>query len=392
MPELIQCPSCDRKLRVPDNLIGKKVKCPSCTKIFVAAAAEEDLPTAPLLEEEEPPKAVRRKPPPLPPPEDEGIEEHPSRPRKRPAPPPEDEDDEDDEEEVRPRRRRPQAEDDDEDEDEEERPRRKVGGKADWGRVRTGVTLVLVSILIMIGTVIIGMIAGFFIGAGAGAALASRPPGAKGPPVAPVVVAGTGFMMLAVFSFVMGLASQIAALVGYIFCMAAPQKYNARTLAMTTVGLAGGSLAFALIAGILSFTGGATGNPGVGLAAGGAAGILGLIGNVLNAAKYFTFLFFLMAVARNLRAYSLEKSAKNLAILSGVAMVGAVVWFVLTIVLVGAAIAAAPQAGVGALGASAIAMLACSCGMIVVGLAVFVWYIVVLVQARGVLGDYLARR
>src|SRR5437899_1406496 len=105
MPELIQCPSCDRKLRVPDNLIGKKVKCPSCSKTFVAAAAEEDLPTAPLLEEEAPPKAVRRKPRSLP--EDEGIEERPSRPRRRPAPPPEDEDEDDDEdEEPRSRRRR----------------------------------------------------------------------------------------------------------------------------------------------------------------------------------------------------------------------------------------------------------------------------------------------
>ncbi len=54
MPELIQCPNCNRKLRVPDNLIGKKVKCPSCSKAFVAAVEKEE------LDEEEMPRSRRR--------------------------------------------------------------------------------------------------------------------------------------------------------------------------------------------------------------------------------------------------------------------------------------------------------------------------------------------
>ena len=36
MPEIVSCPDCDRKLRVPDNLLGKKVKCPSCGNMFTA--------------------------------------------------------------------------------------------------------------------------------------------------------------------------------------------------------------------------------------------------------------------------------------------------------------------------------------------------------------------
>jgi hypothetical protein len=38
MPAIISCPSCDRTLRVPDELLGKKVKCPSCGLIFVGTA------------------------------------------------------------------------------------------------------------------------------------------------------------------------------------------------------------------------------------------------------------------------------------------------------------------------------------------------------------------
>src|ERR1700722_3700703 len=40
MPEQVQCPSCKQKLRVPDNLLGKKVKCPKCATIFDAKVDE----------------------------------------------------------------------------------------------------------------------------------------------------------------------------------------------------------------------------------------------------------------------------------------------------------------------------------------------------------------
>jgi predicted Zn finger-like uncharacterized protein len=36
MPEQIRCPSCNAALRVPDNLLGKNVKCPKCQKTFTA--------------------------------------------------------------------------------------------------------------------------------------------------------------------------------------------------------------------------------------------------------------------------------------------------------------------------------------------------------------------
>jgi hypothetical protein len=37
MAELTSCPECQRKLRVPENLIGQSVKCPSCDAVFHAS-------------------------------------------------------------------------------------------------------------------------------------------------------------------------------------------------------------------------------------------------------------------------------------------------------------------------------------------------------------------
>ena len=38
MPTTTTCSSCGRPLRVPDNLIGKSVKCPACGQVFTAEA------------------------------------------------------------------------------------------------------------------------------------------------------------------------------------------------------------------------------------------------------------------------------------------------------------------------------------------------------------------
>jgi predicted Zn finger-like uncharacterized protein len=79
MPLNVDCPSCNRKLRVPDELLGKQVKCPTCGTTFTAGDAVPPPPT----EVEAPP------------------------PRRRPSPPPEDDyDDEDDEPRRSSRRRR----------------------------------------------------------------------------------------------------------------------------------------------------------------------------------------------------------------------------------------------------------------------------------------------
>lgn len=56
MPELIQCPQCRQQLRLPSELLDKRVQCPSCTYIFLAPVPENPPPieTAILAEPEEP--------------------------------------------------------------------------------------------------------------------------------------------------------------------------------------------------------------------------------------------------------------------------------------------------------------------------------------------------
>ncbi|MFL5338965.1 MAG: hypothetical protein ACJ8F7_02265 [Gemmataceae bacterium] len=65
MPIQVNCPACARPLRVPDNLIGQRVKCPGCLDQFIAAPSlpaaaaptEEfraaERPTRPRLDDDE---------------------------------------------------------------------------------------------------------------------------------------------------------------------------------------------------------------------------------------------------------------------------------------------------------------------------------------------------
>ena len=92
MPESVQCPDCQRRLKVPESLLGKKVKCPTCGAAFTAAGGAPPAP-APA------PGPARR------PRKEEAYEEEPA---PRPAPRRARDDDEEDEgdDEERPRRRR----------------------------------------------------------------------------------------------------------------------------------------------------------------------------------------------------------------------------------------------------------------------------------------------
>src|ERR1700730_13265153 len=61
------CPSCNRQLRVPEDLLGKQVKCPSCGMTFTAAAfdgAASPPPDDPAPVEEESPIEVTDEAPP----------------------------------------------------------------------------------------------------------------------------------------------------------------------------------------------------------------------------------------------------------------------------------------------------------------------------------------
>src|SRR6266496_139297 len=138
MPINTKCPTCKRTLEIPDELMGKKVRCPSCKVVFLATAdgspakTDSSRPQPPKSKSEEGIRVRRKAPPTDEEEEDEEEEEETPRVRKKGVRRREedDEDEEDeDEEEERPRvrrkaaRRQDEEEDEDEEDDAEEEPR-----------------------------------------------------------------------------------------------------------------------------------------------------------------------------------------------------------------------------------------------------------------------------
>jgi hypothetical protein len=60
MPLVVACPSCTSKLKAPDHLIGKKVKCPKCSTTFLVQAEEEEAPIMAELQDEPAPEPARK--------------------------------------------------------------------------------------------------------------------------------------------------------------------------------------------------------------------------------------------------------------------------------------------------------------------------------------------
>src|SRR5262245_36991055 len=56
MPIIVSCPTCSGQLRVADDLIGRKVRCPACHAIFEATETES---APPPPEEPSPPREPR---------------------------------------------------------------------------------------------------------------------------------------------------------------------------------------------------------------------------------------------------------------------------------------------------------------------------------------------
>jgi predicted Zn finger-like uncharacterized protein len=142
MPEQIRCPECDATLRVPDNLLGKSVKCPKCQTTFTATTEAPDEPERIV---KEPIRASSRRP--SPPVEEEEDEELPP---------------EDEEEEERPRRRR--------------RRRRRSSAEAESAVAGPAIALMIVG-GIALGLAILGLVLNL-LGVGL---LAANPRGMAGP-------------------------------------------------------------------------------------------------------------------------------------------------------------------------------------------------------------------
>jgi predicted Zn finger-like uncharacterized protein len=80
MPTTVDCPSCSRRLRVTDELLGTNVKCPTCGEVFTADLNGSAPPPSDPPQEERRPLVKSRRPARD---EDDDDDDRPSRRRKR---------------------------------------------------------------------------------------------------------------------------------------------------------------------------------------------------------------------------------------------------------------------------------------------------------------------
>lgn len=228
MPQITTCPECSKQLRVPDDLIGRKVRCPGCSAMFTAEAAAE------------PPA-----PPPPPPPRDrrEGFKDGRDEPRRR------DRDEEDDDrrdrrdrdddryaDERRPRRRDEddyddrRRRDDDYDDDRDFAPRGE--GRALRG-VRLGINLNVIGSWLFLGVyalyVLFAGVTALMLGAAVRGGTGGGPPPSTA--VGGMVIFGCLFVVLIIGLL---LTATVMVLVGMGMCMQTPRYRNnsARGLAV----------------------------------------------------------------------------------------------------------------------------------------------------------------
>jgi predicted Zn finger-like uncharacterized protein len=373
MPENVRCPECERNLRVPDDLLGKLVRCPSCKATFTAHAGGEREPE--IYAEDEPRPSHKSRDA-----EEEHAEDAPSKSQgqARVAG--------DGEREVR-RRRRDENEADDsepgyEDEDDrdegdfdEPRRRRKKrkGSRTEWRKVRSGITLVMIGVFAQVVTILFVAIA--LIALAGSIAEGPRARG-EGPP--------TGGLLVICFAGIIGLTSLVLNVIGNAFCAYVPPFNGARTLAITSLVLVCANILLACIAGIVQGVAGAGGAK----PAGAGGNPISFIGNLVGLAQIVVFVFFMRQLSLTLGERGLARSIVFLLVYSVVAVlvsISLLVWLALTTLgfLIGGENAGARAAGVGG---SALAVLGIV-GFLMFG--VFIWYIISLFQLRGAITRYV---
>jgi hypothetical protein len=399
MPVVTSCPDCSRKLRVPDELLGKKVRCPGCKVVFTARSE-------PAEEREEAPPPPRRSAPPR----EERIEEQPR--SRRPPPPPEDEDDD------RPRGRQEEEQFTEDQEEEQPRGRRlheddeygegTPGSRADrtaWQKVARGIQFVLIYLGSLVVLTLCGGIGGGIVGGVTAASVAaSRAPGGAPGATAAAVTGGTGFFLLALVMGLLGVGAKCLDLYGHYLGMAVPDKPGTglRGLAVTTFGLNAAAVGLSIIATIFSLAFGITGgffmSPFGGTGAMIAVSGLNLIGNLCYLAGFITFILYLRAVAMAVKRKDLGKQLRAYLITMVSLTVVSILLFGLALAVVGASAfsgfggGAPPSPGAAnamAGGFIAVAVLGCLGG--VVGLGLSIWYVILLVQVRRAVLNFARR-
>ncbi|HEY7312518.1 MAG TPA: hypothetical protein VH643_24350 [Gemmataceae bacterium] len=371
MPRIITCPDCERKLRVPDDLLGKKVRCPSCSVMFKAVAVGGGGIEEPIEEPDEEPVVHRRT--------DDRDERYSDSPRARKR---------FDDEYDRPRRRR------DDDYDDEERAPSTTAQKAGWNKVRIGINLVMIGVWVWLAGAVLGGLGGLLGLVLLGGALTAR---SAETGLASLGFAGVLLLLSIGLYYLCTFGDLVLRMVGYGLCMAVPPKRDTglRPLAITAFALEGAYALFWLLhtalSGFSSFATSMTSRPRVD-----AAGGLSVLSILCGIASFIVFMFFLRSVCNNVRAR--DQANKPIAVFIGFIIYWVVCVFMVAIMICagGATLGMALQSKSGSnaaasMGAWLIIFLVVLSMLGLVYLGMKVWYVMVLRNIRDAVASYRRR-
>jgi predicted Zn finger-like uncharacterized protein len=404
MPVVLRCSDCETNLRVPDDLLGKTVRCPNCRKTFTATSEagplEEGPTAAPALApswaaittEKAPPRRGTT-PARAEEEEDEPLRKRPGRSAER------SERERDGFEDEGPFGRRGARggalgwrRDEEEDEDVPRPPSAKAAG---WRGVRAGLSLVMFAgwaQLVLVGVACIGVGVLLLLGVSFADSLFgnSNDAGARNQAVGSAAGFAGGAIVLLALVVLLALAEMVLRLVGYGLCMRAPALRNSglKPLAITAFSCAAAAVGLGLFFGFL-LRGLRVGGPRLSWA-------LDLGVSAVGLASFVVFLFFLRSVCVNLRDQDAAGGVVKLMIGWAVWCAAAVLSFVVLIcggmaTAFSAATSRTSSGAAASFGAFGVLMILLFSVVGLAWLALCVWYLLVVVRVRGVVDRHLGR-
>jgi predicted Zn finger-like uncharacterized protein len=349
MPIIIRCPDCGNQLRVRDEQLGKKVRCPGCKEVFTAEDEDEATLRARIDAISDRPITKSRASA-----DYEVIEE--------------------DEEDDRSRRRRRDDYDDEDDEDDEDRPKKKASPRQGWKKVRLGLTLYLIGIFTALGGFFLICLTGMVVG---GTAVATGSAGA----------AAGGLIVLGLLGILIALSWRGLWTGGMIVCMFVPDRPNTslRFLGILNMCLCLGSTLFWMLSSFVALlTAGmgafASSSP---VSYGGeinvAQIVLEILGLLCMAGWMIVFILYMRAIAFYLRDYDLASTLMKYLISVAVFLVLAPITLLISLVLGGALGSSSASGGIAAAG---IMILLVGSAILIAYICLGIWHIVLVFQVR----------
>jgi predicted Zn finger-like uncharacterized protein len=346
MPEIVTCPDCGRKLRVPDALIGRKVKCPDCNTKFTGGIA-----TTPGG------KSSSRRP-------RDSDEDHPRRPR------------------------RDYDEDTDNDPGRDARLARQQA-RGGWKMTLLGMNLLSGAAYLAVGIVVVAMLCYVVVLIfGASALTAGTFSGGS------TSVLGAGYVMMIAGVLMLFLLAVflIVQVIGHGFCIAVPHKVGTARKAMAITTFAISCLILLMGLGGCGW-GGYSYRAPAGLGSGGVNFGPGpcflLLPGLLAVAYHICFMLFLHMVSTALREPGVARQVLALMIALPCAVVLLVITYItMAFLMAGSAANSAGSGSAASIKVAGALWIGCNFVSFVIYLAVAGWYAYVIQQVRNAVRDY----